>query len=85
MDSGTIYQGSNGRYYGGVDLWDRFEQGRWSPVCWDEESGTEWVETESEELLVLEPLHASDAPDWVRLEHTNRGISITPARPAKRH
>lgn len=85
MGCGTIYQGSNGRYYGAVDLWDRFEQDTWSPVCWDEESGTEWVETEQGDLLVLEPLPASDAPDWVRLEQTTRGISITPARPAKRH
>lgn len=78
---GTIYEGSNGRYYGDVDLWSRFEQGRWSPVCWDCESGTEWVETEREELLVLEPIPTSESPDWIRLNYMNAGVSITTARP----
>lgn len=74
----TIYQGSDGKYYGNIDVWNRFETGVWDPCCWDEESGTEWVRTEENELLVLTPVLEDDLPDWVEVEYVAIGTTVDP-------
>lgn len=76
---GTIYRGSDGQYYGDVDLWKRFEPGIWIPCCWDEESGTEWVETEAGDLLVLIPTSRATIPYQVQIEQVAAGLSVTSA------
>lgn len=64
----TVYEGSDGRYYTAVELWERLESGAWVPCAWDPESGQEWVETSSEDLLALTPVPESELPDSVELE-----------------
>lgn len=55
------YWGSDGRRYDERDIWERLEGGEWTVCCWDEESGTEVVETDAGELLFLVPAErASD-------------------------
>ena len=56
MGGGTVYQGSNGRYYGDVDVWERLEAETWIPCFWDVTSGEEGVKTREEQLLALIPL-----------------------------
>lgn len=51
----AVYVGSDGNYYGEVDVWERLEAGDWTPFAWDRESGVEWVETDDQQLLVLTP------------------------------
>jgi hypothetical protein len=77
MAEETIYECSDGSYYGDVDIWERFESGVWAPCCWDEDSGTEWVETRSDELLVLTPVPLSSVPDHIQIERVATGLSVT--------
>lgn len=76
MGNDTIYHGSDGQYYGEVDVWERFESGEWSPVCWDERSGEEWVETTDGDLLALAPVPTTDSPEWLEVEITPVGARI---------
>lgn len=84
-----MYRCSNGRFYGDVDLWERFESGEWSPCCWDEESGTEWVYATTDDLLTLTPVPPSEIPTGVTVTATEGGVRVestpTPAgRPPTR-
>lgn len=72
----SIYRCSDGQYYGDVDLWERFESGEWTPHCWDSESGSEWVETRDEELLILEPISRTSLPDHVQTESVATGTKV---------
>lgn len=77
MVSDTIYRCSDGNYYGGVDLWSRFESGVWKPCWWDTNSMEEWVETHRGELLVLVPISRSSLPEEVQTECVTGGISVS--------
>lgn len=71
-----IYECSDGNYYGDADIWARFEAGEWTPVNWDDESGTEWVETEDGEMLTLEPVAQSELPQNVAVEPVAAGVTV---------
>jgi hypothetical protein len=58
-----IYESSTGEYYSGLDIWMRFESGLWEPHDWSQETGQEWVKTESGEVLTLTPIPESELPD----------------------
>ena len=73
---GTIYACSNGRYYGCVQLWERFEAGSWTPCCWDTESGQEWVYTATDELLCLTPVAPAAVPDRFEIERCEEGLRV---------
>lgn len=77
MVGGTIYECSNGGYYGDRDVWKRLEAETWNVCCWDETSGTEWVETEDGELVVLTPISRNDLPNWVQVERAADGLNVT--------
>ncbi|SEO83229.1 hypothetical protein SAMN04487948_105378 [Halogranum amylolyticum] len=83
MGEGNIYRGSDGRYYGDVDIWERFESGAWTPCVWDTESGVEWVETEDEELLSLVPLSERPSSD-PSVEQICGGLRVVSGRPENR-
>ncbi|QSG04651.1 Uncharacterized protein HSR121_0295 [Halapricum desulfuricans] len=68
--------GSDGDYYGEVDVWERLETGDWTPFAWDRESGVEWVETDDQQLLVLTPVPPRELPPRVDVEQTEAGIRI---------
>lgn len=76
MRGNGIYQCSNGRYYGGVDIWQKFESGAWTPCCWDEVTGNEWVETDAGELHLLRPISKSELPDESRIKHVDEGVKV---------
>ena len=71
----VLYAGSDGDYYGEVDIWERFEADRWVPFAWDPDSGAEWVETEDQELLELTPVTSGELPQNVAIVRTESGIS----------
>ena len=73
---GTIYACSNGRYYGCVQLWERFEADSWTPCCWDTESGREWVYTATDELLCLTPVAPAAVPDRFEIERCEEGLRV---------
>lgn len=77
MREKTVYKTSTGQYFGDGDLWERFESGAWTPCCWDEETGKEWVRTEHEDLLLLRPIPQDALPDWVAVEHDAKGVRLT--------
>lgn len=72
----TIYQCSDGGYYSEVQVWERLEAGRWQPCCWEEDTGREWVETEAEELLLLDPVARSELPEGVQIESASSGVLV---------
>lgn len=72
----TVYRGSDGRFYGDVDIWDRLESRTWAPCCWDEQTGVEWVETKDEQLLVLIPTAQSALPAKIQAERIGGGIRL---------
>ncbi|QCC50021.1 hypothetical protein [Halapricum salinum] len=71
-----LYRGNDGEYYGGVDIWERFESNSWTPFAWDPERGTEWVETDDQELLELTPVVREEVPRSVEIERTDSGLSV---------
>lgn len=73
---GTVYRGSDGRFYGDVDIWDRLESSTWVPCCWDEQSGVEWVETMDEQLLALVPTAQQALPEETQVVNTGGGIRL---------
>jgi hypothetical protein len=77
---GDIYRCTDGRWYGDAQLWARFERGVWTPCCWDTESGTEWVETTTGDLLELRPVLQTALPADVTVAPTDAGLWID--RPA---
>lgn len=77
MKEETIYKSPDGRYFGDLDIWEQFESGAWTPVCWDEETGEEWVRTDHGEVLVLRPVSRDAVPDWAHVEHEGNGIRLT--------
>ena len=77
MNFQPFYKCSDGCYYGDVEVWERLESGTWTASCWDTESGTEWMETEDDELLVLEPISRSDLPEEVSTERIAGGTSVS--------
>lgn len=76
MGNGTVYSGSDGDYYGDVDLWEQFESGVWTPFCWDTETGVEWVEVQGGEILTLTPISRSSLPKEISVEEVYGGLSI---------
>ncbi len=76
MERGTIYVGTDGRYYGCVQVWERFEANEWIPCCWDAESGQEWVRTETDDLLSLTPISPSAVPDDLQIEYREEGVIV---------
>ena len=56
MGESTVYERSDGGCCTEGELWHRLEAETWTPCCWDPETGEEWVETESGELLRLVPI-----------------------------
>lgn len=77
----SVYAGSNGRYYGDRDIWERLESGEWRPCCWNPETGTEWIETEAGELLVLEEIPRNELPESLALSQEEDGVSIETPSP----
>jgi hypothetical protein len=80
MSVRTVYQCSDGRYYGDVDIWERLESGTWRPFCWDEETGEEWVISRDGELLALEPVDRESVSDR-RLRRVAAGVSVEAGEP----
>jgi hypothetical protein len=76
----TIYRSSAGEFVTGTQVWERSESGEWTPCCWDDESGKEWVETDAERMLCLTPVSPSELPDDVRLERVTRGVVVEDER-----
>jgi hypothetical protein len=64
VEAQTTYARSDGGYCTEIELWERLEAGEWTPCCWDPESGEEWVETDSGELIALVPV-ADETPQPV--------------------
>lgn len=77
---GSVYEGSDGRYYTEVELWERLESETWVPFAWDPETGQEWVETPAGDLLALTPVPESELPDSVELESHPRGKLVNDER-----
>lgn len=84
MGDGTIYRGSDGQYYGDVDLWERFESGVWTPQCWNTETGREWVETEDNEVLCLTPIARRNVAEETHLERVCGGIRVVAGQSTRR-
>lgn len=76
MGGDGVYRGSDGRFYGEVDLWEHLEAGRWRPLCWNADTGVEWVERADRSLLALTPVSRSRAPERVDVERTPRGLTV---------
>lgn len=74
----NVYRCSNGQFYGDVGLWQRLESGEWSPCCWDQESGMEWVSAGDGELLSLTPVPESDLPPGLTATSTEAGVRVEP-------
>mgnify|MGYP006272700461 FL=1 len=82
MGDGNLYRGSDGCYYGDVDIWEQFESGSWTPCCWNTETGTEWVETSDGELLRLVPVSQRSSSAEPHVEHVRAGLRVV-SRPSK--
>ncbi len=80
MVTNSVYRGSDGRYYGDVDIWERLESGAWRPCCWDTESGDEWMGTSEGDLLALSPVAWETLPLRVRTERVEDGVSVVARR-----
>lgn len=76
MGDGTVYQSSEGEYFGDAEVWERFESGMWVPCCWNAETGKEWVKTQDGDLLLLIPISRHALPDWNSISHDADGIRI---------
>lgn len=59
----VIYRCSTGEFVSETEIWERFEDGSWTPYCWDEENGTEWVKTANGASLKLVPVASETALD----------------------
>ena len=57
------YRCSNGVLYSDAEIWERLDAGDWRPVCWDDETGEEWMESADGRILYLDPVDRGDAPD----------------------
>lgn len=77
---GNVYWCSNGQYYGDVDLWERLEAGEWKPCAWDEDSGTEWVYTSTDDMLSLTPVSPSELPPGQTVTETSGGLRVETAK-----
>ena len=77
MRDDIIYQGSDGRFHGEADLWEAFEAGTWTPCCWDENTGKEWIETDDGTLLLLIPIPRRALPDGLHIQQDVDGLRIT--------
>lgn len=77
MGDDTIYQSSRGGFFGDADVWEQFESGAWTPCCWDDETGEEWVETRRGDVLLLMPVRERELPEWVHVEHHDDGLRVT--------
>jgi hypothetical protein len=84
MKTSSVYRCSDGHYYGDAEIWERLESGTWTPCCWDTASGTEWMETETGELLVLEPIARSALPDGMSTERVTAGTAVKPSPTTER-
>lgn len=82
MGTETVYRCSDGRLYGDVDVWDRLESGAWTPCCWEESSGREWVETNEGELFELVPVSRSALPAAIRVERLAAGVRVVSDEPS---
>lgn len=78
---GTVYKCTDGCYYGDADVWAQFESGAWTPCCWDEETGKEWVETRQDQLLVLTPTSRHTVSEGTQIEHVADGLSVSAGQP----
>lgn len=74
--SERVYEGSDGRYYTAVQLWEHLESETWVPCAWDPETGREWVETPDGDLLALTPVPESELPEAVELESHPAGQRV---------
>ncbi len=68
-----VYQGSNGRYYTDLEVWERLEAEEWTPLAWDSASGDEWMSTPAGDVLHLKPIAPPDLPPTVTLEAVEDG------------
>jgi len=75
-DDNTLYECSNGEYYGNADIWERLEAGQWTPVDWDDDSGTEWVENQDGDVLRLDPVSEDSLPAEAAIVETAAGLAV---------
>jgi hypothetical protein len=71
-----LYECSDGNYYGNAEVWNRLEAGQWTPVDWDDESGTEWVENQDGDVLRLDPVSEDTLPPDVQVVETETGVRV---------
>ncbi|UTF52140.1 hypothetical protein [Natronosalvus rutilus] len=65
---GTVYLGSDGRFYTSWDVLEKYRSGTWKP-CLRHRSGRRLV-ADGDALLSLTPVAASDLPDWLEIRVT---------------
>jgi hypothetical protein len=72
----TVYQGSNGHYYGEADIWRHLETDTWNVFCWDSTTDTDWVETPDDRILELTPIDHATLPDHFTTTTTESGTAV---------
>ena len=79
-DAGTIYAGSDGRFYTAWQVDRRLQRGEWK-LCLHDRHADKWlVDTPEEVLLALVPIDPSDLPEWVRIRSDRAGRRIVDTR-----
>lgn len=89
---GTVYAGSNGRYYTSWEVLVKLRRGTWRN-CLRHHDGRRLVGVRND-ILLLTPIAVVDLPDWIEIRaHTERpqartpkmqAIDTRPTRPSER-
>ncbi|MWG36298.1 hypothetical protein [Halomarina oriensis] len=80
----AIYRCSTGEYVSETQIWERFEDGSWTPYCWDDENGTEWVKTPSGRSLKLVPVASGMLPVGTSVVSRGQGVAVEAKLPSRR-
>ncbi|MFP8952629.1 hypothetical protein ACLI4Z_06585 [Natrialbaceae archaeon A-arb3/5] len=77
---GTIFEGSNGRYYTGWQVDRKLRRGIWRPCIRQREPDRRLIETADRRLLFLVPVTPDELPDWTEVRTDGRRVRIVDSR-----
>lgn len=72
-DVGTVYAGSDGRFYTDWQVERKLDTGEWKPCLYDREAGKRLVGVPGGDLLSLVRTEPANLPAWVRIRTDRAG------------
>jgi len=79
-DVGSVYAGSDGRFYTDWQVDRKLRQGAWRPCVHDRGTDRRMVGTDDGELVLLVSVEAAELPEWVRIRADPGGLRVVDTR-----